>query len=109
MVQFRTAEINYLPLVVYPGNAGLPSGFAAFGSVPLISKSVWEYESPLPIESSQSDFEFGSGMQPVSYKVMKYCVVFDDGLAEPMADSNAARSICCKAMLISSMDLSTRT
>lgn len=46
-------KINHLPLVVYPGNAGLPSGFAAFGNVPLISKSVWEYESPLPIEFSQ--------------------------------------------------------
>lgn len=46
-------------------------------------------------------------MESTSYKVMKYCVVFDDGvdaLAEPMADSNAARSIYCKAMLILSID-----
>lgn len=94
----------------------MPSGFAALGNVPFISKSVWEYESPLPIQISH--------LVPIlrmhldfPYKVMKYCVgkllpaedVFEgtDVVAAKtvaeivgMTDSMATKNICCRAMVV---------
>lgn len=54
---------------------------------------------------------FEPGMDTFPYKVMKYCVVFVDWLAEPTADSNAAKRACRKAMLslILSIQLNARS
>jgi hypothetical protein len=35
------------PEAVQPGSGGLPSGLDGLGFSPVISKPVWEYESPL--------------------------------------------------------------
>jgi hypothetical protein len=35
------------PDAVHPGKGGFPSGFEDDGFSPLMSKPVWEYESPL--------------------------------------------------------------